>query len=237
MLICLMGNSGVGKDTVLKSILESAEKSGYENIKQLVTVTNRPIRNSEVSSQYGSKYKPYVFFDDATFENMKIVNAFAEYRSYEVNQPGKKYWEYGTLKFDLSTAMESKDIYLVTCTPTQFTEYYKYASIMNIAHKLYPVYITVSTEKERLRRMVNRVDENNLDELRETCRRFCQDTEYINTSLVPRRFIVYNDDLPFTVGCIFHLIDTFLTPFNEMEEDPWIEQSKDINTFGTLLRL
>ena len=57
---------------------------------------------------------------------------------------------------------------------------------------LYPIVLRVSSEKERLLRTLSRIDDN-FDSIREVCRRFSDDIDYLDTSKV-QDYYLYNND-------------------------------------------
>ena len=71
-MICLLGRTCAGKDTVLKQL---ASNFGY---KPVVTYTTRPMRPGEVDGV------DYHFIDKSQFRRMKLQGFFAETTSYNV---------------------------------------------------------------------------------------------------------------------------------------------------------
>lgn len=228
MLLCVMGNSGVGKDTVIKTVIKLCKKDNIE-VKKLVNVTDRPKRANEKNS---TDYSPYIFVSKASFIDLVNSYSMVECRSYQVDEG--VWWDYGTTKLDFEVAINSKDIYITTCTPTQFTSYYDYTKLNypNLLSRLYPIFIDAPSEKERLLRSINRLDKNDIRGLKEVCRRFYKDKEYINPLLVPSMFRVVNEDVQDTASYVVDLIDTFLD-YNE--DDSWNTLCQDKETFGVLL--
>ena len=76
-LIVISGPSGVGKGTVVKSLMER-----HGRLRFSVSATIRPIRPGEVDGVN------YYFIDHATFERMISENRFLEYASYVSNYYG-----------------------------------------------------------------------------------------------------------------------------------------------------
>lgn len=229
MLLCVMGNSGVGKDTVIKTVIKYCKKDNIE-IKKLVNITDRPKRESEKNSD---EYIPYVFTSKAGFVDLVNSYSMVECRSYCVGDG--VWWDYGTSKLDFEVAINSKDIYITTCTPTQLNSYYDYTKLNypNLLSRIYPVFIDAPSEKERLLRSINRLDKNDIRGLKEVCRRFYDDKEYINPLLVPSMFRVVNEDVSDTASYVVDLIDTFLY---YDENDSWNELCQSKETFGVLLK-
>lgn len=94
MLILLSGNSGVGKNTVIKHILNN-----NSNFKFLKNLTTRSPRETE------KDFAPYEFVSVEEFENKIKENAFFEYERIHTNY-------YGTLKQSLNEIITSKEHYL-----------------------------------------------------------------------------------------------------------------------------
>ena len=86
-MLCLLGRTCVGKDTILKQLVSNF---GY---KPVVTYTTRPMRDGEVDGV------DYHFIDKSQFRRMKLQGFFAETTSYNV-ATGET-WYYGTLLKDL----------------------------------------------------------------------------------------------------------------------------------------
>lgn len=228
MLICIMGNSGAGKDTIIKSMMYHAKVRGI-NIHQMPSITDRPRRSNELQPD---DYEPYIFVTPEQFDGDLVQSDLLEARSYEVNQPGQKYFRYGTCGSNLYSAIHSKDIFVTACVPSQFAAYYNNLSMNRLCHKMYPVFLDVS-DRERLLRSINRVDKYDINALREVCRRFYNDTEYINALEVPSRFYVANNDVDETANFILDLAETFID--TDWESDVWYKESTDKSVYGALL--
>ena len=175
MLICIMGNSGSGKNTLLDELLSSIR---FTN--RLTTVTTRPRRPLEDCSEY-------LFANDADWKKYIKNNQLIEYREYKV--ANGEVWKYGTIKDQFSKAL-SDDVYITTCTPKQFTAYYNELP-EDKKYMLYPIVLYVDSDKDRLARMLRRVD--TLDDVKEVCRRFYSDDEYIDIKYIPEKYIYHNN--------------------------------------------
>lgn len=112
-MICLVGKTCAGKDSILKNLVSNFE------YKPVVTYTTRPMRDGEVDGV------DYHFIDKSQFRRMKIQGFFAETTSYNV-ATGET-WYYGTLLKDLKddsviilnpeglrTLKENKDLNIVS---------------------------------------------------------------------------------------------------------------------------
>lgn len=176
MLFCIMGNSGCGKDTLIDLVTANCDR-----IQRLKLVTDRPRRPNEDDSRY-------IFATKYEFDSLLDNDSFVEYRVFKVTSG--EIWRYGTLKSMFFDAIESKDK-ITTCTPKQFTKYYNLLKNKE-KHMLYPIVLRVSSEKERLFRTLDRIDDN-FDSIREVCRRFSDDIDYLDSSRVPEYYLCNND--------------------------------------------
>ena len=89
MVLILCGKSGVGKDAILKQLVER----GY---KPIISTTSRPIRDGETD---GVEYK---FVSRAEFENLIEADKLVEYRKYDTLVGGvPDVWWYGVVKESL----------------------------------------------------------------------------------------------------------------------------------------
>ena len=71
-IICLMGKSSTGKDTIYKRLLEG----GSPELKSIVPYTTRPVRSGE---REGAEY---FFTDDAGFRRLHEQKKIIESREY-----------------------------------------------------------------------------------------------------------------------------------------------------------
>lgn len=226
MLFCVLGNSGAGKDSVIEELIYRGKEEGIV-CKRLPLYTTRPPREGELCDPL----LYYNFVDDIDFTEMITDNKFIETRSYNVLN--NAVWYYGTTKEDFKNALLSKDFYFVPCTPAMFKSYYEYlasSASYDLMAKMYPIYITTPSEKERLNRLVKRAYTD--DELYEACRRFAMDTERIKDDTIPERFTVVNHDLTDTVTYIMFLLETFI---DNDSNDPWLIDCTCRETYGGLI--
>ena len=119
-MLCICGGSGVGKDTILKVLIN---KYGY---KRLVTYTTRPLREGEVDGV------DYHFVDKKTFDALCAGDFFAETTSYKV--ANDEIWEYGTARKDI------KDDRVVILNPSGLKELKKDKTLDIIAFRLFASY-------------------------------------------------------------------------------------------------
>lgn len=156
IILCIIGMSGVGKDTVAKKFLERNKE-----FTKLVPVTTRPMRDGELDDE------DYIFTDNDTFQSMIENNEIMEHRKYFVTKADgeKDIWFYGN-KYPESTyslmigTLESYENMKKSCLPDNL--------------EIYPVYLSI-TNKERLYRLINRENKMKNPNFREMIRRFYQD--------------------------------------------------------------
>ena len=116
-MLCLCGESGVGKDTLMKKLIE---KYDYH---RLVTYTTRPKRDGEVNGI------DYHFVTPKVFHELCAGDFFAETTSYTV--ANGEVWEYGTAIKDV------KDDTIVILNPHGLKELKKDKSLDIIAIHLF----------------------------------------------------------------------------------------------------
>ena len=125
-LICLIGESGSGKDTILNNIIRRCG----DKVNRVVTYTTRPPRERETE---GIEYH---FVDNDYFED----NEFASHREFNG-------WHYG---IDLNSFVEDK-VNVIIVDPGGFIELCEIFSVNEIFG-----YIIHTSDKQRLLRQLNR---------------------------------------------------------------------------------
>ena len=132
-MICLLGRTCVGKDTILKQLISNF---GY---KPVVSYTTRPARPGEVDGV------DYHFIDKSQFRRMKLQGFFAETTSYNV-ATGET-WYYGTCLKDLN------DDSVIILNPEGLRTL-KQNKNLNI------VYFLITANEETLRERLNKRGDN-----------------------------------------------------------------------------
>lgn len=198
MLICVMGNSGSGKDTLIDLVT-----ANDESIKRLKLVTDRPKRPNESEERYN-------FASKEEYDKMlkDFGNQFVESRSFKVADGS--YWRYGTPINDFAIAVSSKDVYITACTPKQFTAYYQSIEKGYKWH-LYPIVLTMLSPKARLERMLQRI-EDDYNSVKEVCRRFCADEDPVYEDKMLPMYTYPNNtehDLDLIVDQVMYLADRY----------------------------
>lgn len=172
-IICLMGKSSSGKDTVYKKLLQK----GTIPVRTIVPYTTRPIRAGERDGV------EYFFTDEEHFQELSKKGKIIEDRAYHTCHG---LWRYFTVD-DGQIHLES-DEYLMIGTLEAYRKLKDYFG----EDKLLPVLIELE-DGERLQRALNRERRQKHPKYEELCRRFLADTEdfseeHINEAGIKRRF-------------------------------------------------
>lgn len=157
-IICLMGKSSSGKDTVFRKLM----KEGTLGLQTIVPYTTRPIRTGEKNGV------DYHFTDEAGFQALKEAGKIIEDRAYHTVHG---LWRYFTVADD-SIALDKYD-YCIIGTLEAYVHIKEYFG----ADKVLPVYIEID-DGERLHRALSRERKQKEPKYEEMCRRFladCQD--------------------------------------------------------------
>ena len=186
-IICLMGKSSTGKDTIYKELLARRDLS----LRTVVPYTTRPIRAGE---QEGVEYH---FTDEAGFRSLKEKGKVIEDRAYETCHG---LWRYFTVD-DGSVRLEEANSLLIG-TLESYQRLREYFGERNVL----PVLVELD-DGVRLQRALNREKKQEHPKYEEMCRRFLADSadfsaEKLREAGNPRSF--YNDDLQ---RCIREIAD------------------------------
>ena len=191
-IICLMGKSATGKDTIYKRLLEDEELG----LKKIVPYTTRPVREGE---QEGVEY---FYTDEEGFQRLKAEGKIIEDRAYNTYHG---LWRYFTA--DDSQLRDREADYLMIGTLEAYRRLWDYFGM----DRMLPVMIELE-DGVRLQRALNRELAQEHPKYEEMCRRFLADSEdfsedKIREAHITRRFI--NDDLERCIGEIRDYIKTF----------------------------
>jgi len=154
-IICLMGKSSSGKDTIFKLLMEDMEL----NLKPVVSYTTRPIRNNETDGV------EYFFIDQKKLQIFKKQGKIIEKRKYNTD---KGVWYYCTIddgQIDLA-----KGNYILITTLEAYRNIQDYFKPENVV----PVYIAID-DASRLERSLAREKQQQNPNYNELCRRFLVD--------------------------------------------------------------
>ena len=157
-IICLLGKSCSGKDTIYKKLIadESLE------LVPLVTYTTRPLRSGE---QEGREYH---FTDEAGFNSLKEQGKVIEDRSYDTVYG---LWRYFTVD-DGTFDPNGKNVIAAAGTIPAFTRLRDHFGADNT------VALMIETDDGiRLERAMRREKKQTVPKYKEMCRRFITDSE------------------------------------------------------------
>lgn len=177
-IVCLMGKSSSGKDTIYKRLL--TQKS--VPLETIVPYTTRPIR---VGEQDGVEYH---FTDEDGFQKLLAQGAVVEARAYDTCYGVWRYFTVADEGIDLS-----KHSYVLIGTPEAYIQLRGFYG----ADKVLPVMIELD-DGVRLQRALDREKAQDHPKYEEMCRRFLADAEDFSAEKMARAAIdrtFYNDQL------------------------------------------
>lgn len=177
-IVCLMGKSSTGKDTIYKELLSRKEIQ----FRTVVPYTTRPIRAGETNGV------EYHFTDEAGFQSLLEQGRIIEARAYHTCHGLWRYFTVDDGKIDLKEAD-----YLIIGTLEAYGQFRKYFG----EDLVVPVLVTLD-DGVRLQRALNRERSQDHPKYEEMCRRFLADAEDFSEEKLaeagnPKAF--YNDDL------------------------------------------
>lgn len=177
-IICLMGKSSSGKDTIFKRLLERDELE----LKTIVPYTTRPIRAGE---QEGVEYH---FTDEEGYQQLLSEGKIIEARAYNTVHGLWRYFTVADDSIDLQ-----KDNYCVIGTLEAYTQIRDYFG----SNQVLPVLIELD-DGERLQRALNRERAEKHPKYEEMCRRFLADCKDFSPEKIVQAEITksfYNNSL------------------------------------------
>ena len=177
-IVCLMGKSSTGKDTIYKELLKRKNIA----FRTVVPYTTRPIRAGE---QEGVEYH---FTDEEGFQALKEQGKIIEDRAYNTCHG---LWRYFTVDDGKIAQGETDDLLIGT-----LEAYQKLVAYFG-AEKVLPVYVALD-DGVRLQRALDREKKQAQPKYEEMCRRFLADSEDFSEEKLkeagnPKSF--YNDNL------------------------------------------
>lgn len=181
-IICLMGKSSAGKDTIYRRLLEDKALG----LRKIVPYTTRPIREGELEG------REYFYTDEAGFDRLKSQGKVIEDRAYHTCHG---LWRYFTVD---DGQIQEDGNYLMIGTLEAYGKLREYFG----ADRLLPVLIELD-DGTRLQRALNRELAQADPKYAEMCRRFLADREdfsqeKIEKAGIDRRFV--NDELERCLG-------------------------------------
>ena len=177
-IVCLMGRSSSGKDTIYKKLLEQDQVI----LQAIILYTTRPIRDGE---REGVEYH---FTDEAGFQEMLSQGSVIEDRVYHTRLG---MWRYFTVMDERIDLVQHSYVMIGTLEAyIQLKEFYG-------ADKVLPVMIELD-DGERLQRALDRERAQDYPKYEEMCRRFLADAEdfsegNLKNAGIDRTF--YNDEV------------------------------------------
>lgn len=193
-IICLMGKSSTGKDTIFKELLgidrgktsaevRAAGAALAKRLRPLVPYTTRPIRAGEKDGV------EYFFRDEKEFQRLTEAGKVIEQREYHTFYG---IWRYFTVD-DGQFTPDGKQDYIMIGT----LESYRSMQMYFGKERVFPVLIELD-DGARLQRALNRERKQKKPKYEEMCRRFLADSEdfaeeKIREAGITRRF--QNDHL------------------------------------------
>lgn len=186
-IVCLMGKSSSGKDTIYKRLL--TQKS--VPLKTIVPYTTRPIR---VGEQEGVEYH---FTDEEGFQKLLAQGVVVEERAYDTCYGVWRYFTVADEETDLSEYS-----YVMIGTPEAYLQLRDFYG----ADKVLPVMIELD-DGVRLQRALDREKAQDHPKYEELCRRYLADVqdfseEKLSLAEIDKTF--YNDQLD---SCINEITD------------------------------
>lgn len=177
-IVCLMGRSSSGKDTIFKKLLEQRDVP----LQKIVPYTTRPIRDGE---QNGVEYH---FTDEVGYQELLRAGSIIESRAYNTCYGVWRYFTVADENIDLSTRS-----YVLIGTLEAYAHICKFYG----KEQVLPVMIELD-DGVRLQRALDREKAQDNPKYEEMCRRFLADAEDFSIDKMQAAGITqsfYNDDL------------------------------------------
>ncbi|MBQ6806803.1 MAG: guanylate kinase [Lachnospiraceae bacterium] len=177
-IVCLMGRSSSGKDTIFKKLLEQRDVP----LQKIVPYTTRPIRDGE---QNGVEY---YFTDEVGYQELLRAGSIIESRAYNTCYGVWRYFTVADENIDLSTQS-----YVLIGTLEAYAHICKFYG----KEQVLPVMIELD-DGVRLQRALDREKAQDNPKYEEMCRRFLADAEDFSIDKMQAAGITqsfYNDDL------------------------------------------
>lgn len=156
-LFCIMGKSATGKDTIYKRLIEDPALG----LRKVVPYTTRPVRAGERDGE------DYHFVDTARFLQMREQGQVIESRTYHTHQGDWTYFTADDGQIDLQTGS-----FLLVGTLEVYGRIREYFG----PEQVIPLYIEVA-DGIRIRRALDREDEQACPDYEEMCRRYLADAQ------------------------------------------------------------
>lgn len=177
-IICLLGKSATGKDTIYRHLL----RDGNVGLKKMVPYTTRPIRGGEQDG------REYFYTDEAGYQRLKRQGKVIEDRAYHTVHG---LWRYFTVD-DGQFEQDGQDFLLIGTL-----EAYRRLQDYFGRDRLVPVLIELE-DGARLQRALDRERGQDHPRYEEMCRRFLADSQDFAEDKIREAGIIQrfcNDDL------------------------------------------
>lgn len=156
-IICIMGKSSTGKDTIYKTLLKTEEL----HLQKIVPYTTRPIRDGEKDGVQ------YYFTTEEDYKRIKKSGKIVEERLYHTFHGDWRYFTVDDGQFD-----NKNQDYMMIGTLEAYQKIRNYYGEENVI----PILIEVD-DIDRLQRALDREKGQDNPKLEEMCRRFLADSE------------------------------------------------------------
>ena len=186
-IVCLMGKSSSGKDTVYKSLLEKDELQ----LKRIIPYTTRPIRDGE---QNGVEYH---FTNEEGYQKLNEQGSIIEARHYNTCHGLWRYFTVADEQMDLK-----RHSYLLIGT----LDTYRQICQAYGAEQVVPVMIELD-DGVRLQRALDREKAQEHPRYEEMCRRFLADAEDFSKEKQKEAGIEQAFDNENLEQCIVRIVD------------------------------
>lgn len=185
-IVCLMGKSSSGKDTIYKRLLEQ----DYIKLQEIVTYTTRPIRAGETDGV------EYYFTDEAGYQQFNQNGSVIESRVYNTCNGDWRYFTVADERVDLS----ARSYIMITTLESylKVREFYGKDQVLPIMIEL--------DDGTRLQRALDREKVQDAPKYEELCRRFLADAKDFSSKNLQSAEIMQtfnNSDLE---QCILNII-------------------------------
>lgn len=186
-IVCLMGKSSSGKDTIYKKLLEQKQIQ----LKTIVPYTTRPIRDGETEGV------EYHFTDEEGYQKLLRQGSMIEARAYNTCFG---IWRYFTVADE--TIRLEENSYILIGTLEAYSQIQKFYGV----DKVIPVMIELD-DGVRLQRALDREKAQDHPKYEEMCRRFLADAQDFSEEkmqLAGIKKTFYNDELD---RCLKEIVD------------------------------
>lgn len=177
-LICLVGATASGKDSLLASVVKETE------VTPIISTTSRPIRNCEVDG------REYNFVTNEEMRKMLNEDKFIEVRAYNVKP--METWYYGITKESID--LNSNNTYIGIVDIEGLAKIRGYLKENNIEDSLISIFVNCSA-RTRLKRALEREEDMTDEQIKEVCRRNISDMDFVVKYKNECMFLLNNENV------------------------------------------